>query len=389
MEAKMAEQKYRMKISVKNPSASNSVLSVLSQDPDVESVDLKSSLPADLMILELDGTDRQIVEKIELLLESKAAGELLLLSENSAPDLLMRLMRIGVKEFLPLPLNEQEFKIAIDRFKARAVPGGSSEHKKNGRVISVIGSKGRVGTTTVAVNLGVFLAGSRKETSVALLDMNTLFGEIPLFLDLAPRFHWGEITKNLERLDQTFLMNILSRHQSGVHLLPSPSYLNGNNMPTLEVIDRLLGLMRSMFDYVVVDAGQSLVDSNLRALQHSDQVFLISLLNMPCLSNTNRLIKSLTELGCVSKEQVKVVINRYLKKSEITVKDAQAGIGSEIFCLIPNDYRTTMAAINQGKPIREVAPNSPVAETFQEMTRSLLPQTNAPKMRKWRLFGRG
>jgi pilus assembly protein CpaE len=341
------------------------------------------------MILELDGTDRQIVEKIELLLESKAAGELLLLSENSAPDLLMRLMRIGVKEFLPLPLNEQEFKIAIDRFKARAVPGGSSEHKKNGRVISVIGSKGGVGTTTVAVNLGVFLAGSRKETSVALLDMNTLFGEIPLFLDLAPRFHWGEITKNLERLDQTFLMNILSRHQSGVHLLPSPSYLNGNNMPTLEVIDRLLGLMRSMFDYVVVDAGQSLVDSNLRALQHSDQVFLISLLNMPCLSNTNRLIKSLTELGCVSKEQVKVVINRYLKKSEITVKDAQAGIGSEIFCLIPNDYRTTMAAINQGKPIREVAPNSPVAATFQEMIRSLLPQTKAPKKRKWRLFGRG
>jgi pilus assembly protein CpaE len=209
-----------------------------------------------------------------------------------------------------------------------------------------------------------------------------------LFLDLAPRFHWGEITKNIERLDQMFLMNILSKHKSGVHLLPSPSYLNGNNVPTMEVIDRLLGLMRTMFDYVVVDAGQSLVDSNLRALQHSDEVLLISLLNMPCLSNTNRLIKSLTELGCVSKDQLKVVINRYLKKSEITVKDAESGIGNEIFCVIPNDYRTTMAAINQGKPIMEVAPKSTVATTFQEMTRGLLPQTNAPKKRKWRLFGR-
>lgn len=378
-----------MKISVKHPSAYNGVISVLSQDPDVETVDLKSSLPADLMILELDGTDREILEKVELILESKAAGELLLVSENSAPNLLMRLMRIGVKEFLPLPLDVQEFKTAVDRFKARAVPGDGSGQKKNGRIISVIGSKGGVGTTTVAVNLGVFLAGSRKDTSVALLDMNTLFGEIPLFLDLAPRFHWGEITKNIERLDPMFLMNVLSRHPSGVHLLPSPSYLNGNNVPTLEVIDRLLDLMRSMFDYVVVDAGQSLVDSNLRALQHSDPVFLISLLNMPCLSNANRLIKSLTELGCVSKEQLKVVINRYLKKSEITVKDAESGLGNEIFCLIPNDYQTTMAAINQGKPIQEVAPNSPVAATFQEMTRTLIHQPKAPKKPKWRWFGRG
>jgi pilus assembly protein CpaE len=388
MEAKMAEQKYSIKISVKNPAVYNSVLSALTEDPDVETVDLESGFTTDLMILELDGTDREIIETIELLLESKAAGELLLMSEDPASHLLMRLMRIGVKEFLPLPLNEREFKVAIDRFKARASAGEGALQKKNGRVISVIGSKGGVGTTTVAVNLGICLAGGSNDSSVSLFDMNTLFGEIPLFLDLAPRFHWGEITKNIERLDQMFLMNILSRHKSGVHLLPSPSYLNGNNVPTMEVIDRLLGLMRTMFDYVVVDAGQSLVDSNLRALQHSDEVLLISLLNMPCLSNTNRLIKSLTELGCVSKDQLKVVINRHLKKSEITVKDAESGIGNEIFCVIPNDYRTTMAAINQGKPIMEVAPKSTVATTFQGMTRSLLPQTSAPKKRKWRLFGR-
>ena len=385
----MAEQRYRIKISVNNSAVYSDILSMLNEDPYIETIELQSSVAADLMILELDGTNKEILEKIELLLESNETGEFLIMTEQPETELLMRLMRIGIKEFLPLPLDEQEFKIAIDRFKARAVPGDVSGQKKNGRVISVIGSKGGVGTTTVAVNLGVCLAGNSKESSVALIDMNTLFGEIPLFLDLTPRFHWGEITKNIERLDPIFLMNILSRHKSGVHLLPSPSYLNGNNAPTMEVIDRLLGLMRSMFDYVVVDAGQSLVDSNLRALQHSDQVFLISLLNMPCLSNTNRLIKSLIELGYASKEQLKVVINRYLKKSEITVKDAESGIGYEIFCLIPNDYRTTMAAINQGKPIREVAPNSQVAATFQEMTRNLLPQTGIPKKKKWRLFGRG
>ena len=203
---------------------------------------------------------------------------------------------------------------------------------------------------------------------------------------MAPKFHWGEITKDIERLDDMFLMNILSKHASGVHLLPSPSYLNGNNTPSMNVIDRLLGLMRSMFDYVVVDAGQSMGDSNLRTIQHSDEVLLVSLLNMPCLSNTNRLMKSLTELGYTSNDQLKVIINRDLKKNDVTVKDAESGIGKEIFCVIPNDYRTTMAAINQGKPIQLVAPKSPIAKRFQEIAKMILPQPKEEKKSKWRLF---
>lgn len=384
----MTEGTYRIKIEVKDQKAYKIVLSALNEDPQFQSVDPENTDPVDLMIYELDEADPQIMDKIDFLLASQKAGELFLMSDHPGSDLLMKLMRMGVREFLPLPLNAQEFKSALWRFKKKPNSGNKENLQKNGRVISVVGSKGGVGTTTVAVNLAVSLANGKKGTQVALFDMNPLFGEIPLFLDLSPKFHWGDITKDVDRLDRTFLMNILARHQSGVYLLPSPCYLNGNNAPSTDVIDRLSGLMRSMFDYIVVDAGQSMVDSNLRAIQHSDEVLLISLLNMPCLSNTNRLRKSLTELGYVSNNKLKVIINRYLKKSEITIKDAQAGIGSDIFCVIPNDYRTTMAAINHGKPILEVAPKSPIAKTFQGMTARLSPHTNEKKQRKWGLFRR-
>ena len=384
----MPEKTYRIKIAVKNSVVYKSIFDALNEDTEFEVVDLKNSYPADLMVIELDGAGPKIIHKIEALLDAKKTRELFMMSETPDSDLLMGLMRMGVKEFFQLPLNTVEFKAAIGRFKKRSAPGEEKLLKKDGQVISVVGSKGGVGTTTVAVNLAVSLAGSQKNMSVALFDMNTLFGEIPLFLDLAPKFHWGEITKNIERLDDMFLMNILSRHSSGVHLLPSPSYLNGNNTPSMDVIDRLLGLMRSMFDYVVVDAGQSMGDSNLRTIQHSDEVLLVSLLNMPCLSNTNRLMKSLTELGYVSKDQLKVIINRDLKKNDVTVKDAESGIGKEIFCVIPNDYRTTMAAINQGKPIQLVAPKSPIAKRFQEMTKMILPRPKEEKKNKWRFFGR-
>lgn len=385
----MVEEKIRIKIDVKNPSDYRTLNDVLKGDAQFEAVDLKYNESVDLMLLEMDSTDPDLIGKVEALVESQRAEELFLMAQDPDANLLMQLMRIGVKEFLPLPLDKGDLAGAITRFKKRRVSTGNRQPKKNGRVISVVGSKGGVGATTVAVNLAVSLLGSAPDSSVTLFDMNTLFGEIPLFLDLTPKFHWGEITKNIERLDDMFLMNILSKHSSGVHLLPSPSYLNGNNSPTAEVIDRLLGLMRTLFDFVVVDAGQSIEDSSLRTLQHSDDVLLISLLNMPCLSNTARLIKSLTELGYVSKDQLKVVINRNLKKNEITLKDAEAGIDKDIFCVVPNDYQTTMAAINQGKPIQMVAPKTPIAKTFQEMTQNLLPQRNDEKKRRWGIFKKG
>ena len=75
-----------------------------------------------------------------------------------------------------------------------------------------------------------------------------------------------------------------------------------------------------------------------------------------------------------------------MKKNEISIKDAEVGIEKKIFCVIPNDYRTTMAAINQGKPIGNVAPKSPIAKTFQELTLSFRPQTENKKKRRWGFF---
>jgi pilus assembly protein CpaE len=201
--------------------------------------------------------------------------------------------------------------------------------------------------------------------------MNTLFGEIPLFLEIAPKFHWGEITKNIERLDDTFLGNVLTRHRSGVQVLPSPAYLNGHVRPTPDIMSKLLGLMRRMFDYVIIDAGQSTNDTALKVLGISDSLLLITILSLPCLANTNKMIKSLTDLGYVLPEKIKVVLNRYVKKSDISIEDAEAGIGKELFCTIPNDFNATMAAINNGKPLLEIAPKAEISKTFMGLANSL------------------
>ena len=217
--------------------------------------------------------------------------------------------------------------------------------------------------------------------------MNTLFGEIPLFLEMSPQFHWGEITANIDRLDNAFLSNVLTRHKTGVHLLPSPAYLNGHIRPTPETISRLLDLMKTMFDYVIIDGGQATDDTSLRIVELSDTLLLITILSLPCLSNTSKLIKSFNDLAYLNSSRIKVVLNRYMKKSEISLKDAESGINKELFWIIPNDYRTTMSAINQGKPLAKIAPKAQITQSFGGIADALTcPEPPKDQNNKWTLF---
>ena len=384
----MTEKAYRVNVAVKDADLAEKITSVLRGDRAFLLVDAQTSDYIELTICQIEDADQSATDYVETLLKSDRVNELFLISENTDPFFLMQIMRLGVKEFFPLPLDEKEFQDAIRRFKDRAGQESPTFMPvKSGEIITVLGSKGGVGTTTVAVNTAVSLSEIDKDSSVALVDLNTLFGDIPLFLDISPKFDWGEVTKNIDRLDNLFLTNVMSKHDSGVHLLPSPAYLNGYQSVTPAIIERLLSLMRNMFDYTIVDCGQSLDASALQALEISDRMMLVAILSMPCLTNANKLIRSLVDMGHVrSMERLNVVINRALKSNEITVKDAEEGIGKDVFWVIPNDYRVTMAAINSGKPILYIDPKSNIAKNFMEMSRQLLPKSEKKKKSGWSLF---
>ena len=127
--------------------------------------------------------------------------------------------------------------------------------------------------------------------------MNTVFGEIPLFLEMSPKFHWGEITKNTGRLDDIFLSKILEKHASGVSVLSSPAHLNGHIDPSPSVMSKLITLMRQMFDRIIIDVGQSTNDTALKVFEEADSLLLVTTPSLPCLANTSKLITSLKVMG--------------------------------------------------------------------------------------------
>jgi pilus assembly protein CpaE len=227
-------------------------------------------------------------------------------------------------------------------------------------------------------------------SSVALIDMNLLFGEIPVFLEMQPKYHWGEIASQIYRLDADFLMNILSQHASGVYVLPSPAYFHYDQEEMPKIIERVLQLARSMFDVVIIDGGHSLGKISSKTLEVSDEVLLISTMSLPCLSNTNKLLESFRSMGYPARERIKIVMNRCEKNSEISLKEAEESVHQPIFCTLPNNYKATMTAINQGKPLDEIAPRSPITREVKRLARVLMEGERTPeKKRSWSFRLRG
>lgn len=384
----MSEQDIWVRINARSTELLNQLKEIISSTEGFRLHGQKQEIQPELLIFELSENFEEEFKLIESLSATNGLAEVFVTSTNQDSNLLLSALRLGVKEFLQQPLNKEEVKRALNGVKTRKQRQGAPQTPMQGQIIYVMGSKGGVGTTTVAVNLAVNLIEENCLGSVALMDMNTVFGEVPLFLSMKPAYDWGEIAKNVKRLDTTFLMNVMAKHPSGIHILPSPS-LNGHPPATPETMERLLGLMRDMFEYVVIDGGQSLDGNCLKAIQMSDKVLFIILLNLPCLANTNRVLKSLSRIGIDPKGRFKIVVNRLHKKTDISLKEAEKSVQSEIFWTIPNDYRKTMSAINQGKALREIAPRAPISKSMSALV-DLLKTGGEPKQEKkgWSFFRR-
>ncbi len=353
-----------VKLDCKNPEIKKELEGILSS---VEGFHLQgpdTSGPCDLLIMEIGENLQKEFLVIHSLQSKGEAREIFVTSPRTESDVLLQALRAGVKEFFQQPLKKEEIVSALEKYKERIL--GRSLPQVRGKIFNIIGSKGGVGTTTISVNLAVSLAQLEGTPSVGLIDLNPFLGELPLFLDIKATFDWKELVKNIHRVDSAFLMSIMAKHSSGIYVLPSAMALDGT-MATTDVIDRLLTIMKTVFDYIIIDSGKYLNDTSLKMLNYSDKVLLATVLDLASLTNTKKLLKIFQDLGFPGKEKVEILINRSQKRNLISPNEAEKTLNKPIFWSIPNNFQATTSAINQGIPIPLLEPKSELAKNFMNL----------------------
>jgi pilus assembly protein CpaE len=300
---------------------------------------------------------------------------------KDAVRIVLEAMRSGVQEFLPSPVTTAMLQEVLSRFAKEDEPSCAELVDK---LIVVMGAKGGVGASTIAVNLGVQMAqGTRKR--VVLLDFARPVGHIPLLLDLQPRFSIRDATDSLDRLDDHFLAGLLIQHKTGLEVLAGVTQPGQWQQIPMASLTRVVNVVQSTADFVLLDYGSCYTPDWNPLLKLARMVLLVAQPDVPSLWALEKMVTALSSLGHDS-DWIRIVINRWDRKDEQTLHTVEKSLKRSVFARLPNDFRSASEAINTGKPLSGNHKGSLTSE-FRSLAGQLagLPAP-APSPRRWGLF---
>jgi pilus assembly protein CpaE len=323
----------------------------------------KQAGAADILILELDEVNPQrTFSSIRLTVSAASQTEIFLTAGCTDTQIMLEAFRLGVKEFIHQPINAQEMEAALGRFEERLSARVLTTERKTGKVVSIIGAKGGVGTSTVAANLSVSTRHVSSTKSVALMDLNLQNSDLTLFLDLRASGGLRDLSQDLSRLDETILNSVILKHKSGIDVLPS-GYDGLNGMtPASGCVTHTLDLMQSLYDCVFIDCGHAL-EMSKEALDLASTIILVTTLNVPAVRRTKQLLDAFRDARYES-NKLMLVVNRYSARDEELLRHTETTLKHKVDGLIPNDYALTNRAGNDGQPLTVVAPRAAITQWY-------------------------
>lgn len=219
-------------------------------------------------------------------------------------------------------------------------------------IVSYLGTKGGTGTTTLAVN-GAADIRRLTNRSTVVVDLKNGPGDVALFLGLRPRYSLLTAIDHLAWIDPSTLRRFVVEHSCGLHVLAAGDEFGRPGLRDADHVEQLLRALNSVYDYVIVDAGCSLVPPATTALQLSEAILLVANPDVPCLRNLQRIIDAVKTVG-VPAERMKIVLNRASEFGVLSTAQIERVLGFSIAHNIASDYRSVASAVNSGVPVSAI-----------------------------------
>ncbi len=330
------------------------------------------------LIVDLSGDPEGAIKAIEKI--KQAAPYLFVAASNFHADAetAIACMRAGANEFLLQPIKRTEFRDAMGRLDRapRQTVGGES---KLGKVYTFVGTRGGVGTTTLAVNFVSVLA-QRKQSSV-ILDLDWIGNDVAMQVGASPQYTLAEVAENMERMDQALFEGFVTRDPLGFFLVGPPDALESRAQFSEHQFREFAAFLVEKYDAIVVDGGRAISDETvMAAAQVSAAVFLVIDQEFPSIRNAQRYISFLMRMG-FNQDQIRVVVNRYTRKpgpTIATLEQIQQTLNQQVFYGIPQSP-AVIASINKARPF---VANREEAGEFDRVFRAFVDKATGAKKAK-------
>ena len=351
------------------------------QTPDVAVVDIRTEGPAQ--------------SKVEHIRTQWPSAGIVAVASVAEPERILQAMRAGANEFFVWPAGSsgvpdsmqegirEAIKKTSTRLQAAAQVGNDPS-----RVLAFFGTKGGVGTTTLAVNCATELARLSKRPTL-IVDLNPFIGEVGLFLGVRPRFTVVDALDSVDRLDTVFLKKLVATHKSGLDIMAGSELVDRPSARDSERMQELFGVLKQSYPYIVLDAGGLTNPSASTALFASDASFLVANPDVASIRNTRRMVDRMRKMGA-GPERVRLLLNRTSDNPAFAPDEIEEVVGRPVDQSFPSDYRTVSEALNSGVPLTTTN-NTELAAEFGRFMRKLAglktPGTKESQRRPGQLLG--
>jgi pilus assembly protein CpaE len=338
---------------------------------------VRQAMP-DVVIVALDADQAQALLLISRLKAENPELPVLAISAKGDGQSILQALRAGAREFLTQPVILEELLDALQRLGQTT--GSNGVLKRAAMVIAVLGTRGGVGCTTLAVNLGCCLAEDRNH-SVALIDLDLALGDADVALDLISDHTLADVAQNIERLDMQFLRRALCKHASGLAMLPHPMRIDELGLIHDDHLQRLISLLRASYTHLILDLSKTFSSTDVTAMRMADLILLTTQLDLSSIRNAVRIFHNMKEgENLISK--VRVVLNRLgsdFQEGGIDIQKAEETMGQTFFWQIPNDSKAVAGARAAGVPLLTHAPRSKAHQSIARLADLLCNKETKPE----------
>lgn len=298
----------------------------------------------------MDGVEA--TEKITLQYPNIAV---VVLSVQNDVEYIKRCMRAGAKDYLFKPVTIDVLAETIEnvaesernRHSRNTVAVLADHFTQRAKVMSFVSAKGGVGKTTMATSIAAAYASLGKR--VVYVDCDLQFGDGSLFFNLSAPRTMLDLVRESNEIDPDVLERYLTTHPSGVRVLPAPPRPEESEYITAAQVRVILQALRKRFDFVIVDTSPVANDVFFAVLETSDDVYMVSTLNLAVLKNNRLLLDLLVAIG-YEVGGIRHVLNRANARNGLKIRDAQRVLQADVYWELDNDYQFVETAINEGMP---------------------------------------
>jgi len=321
-------------------------------------VDAVQSSRPNVVITGFDGDFEEAV-RLGPLLQTEVPGlQLVAISQQTDPERIRAAMRAGYREYVVLPEDSALLRQAV---RESDLAAGNSEDQ--GQLISVVGSKGGVGTTLLACNLAAELSPVQR---VCLVDLDFSMGDVAAFLDLQPKSSLQDLMTSATRLDTRMLTGSVSVHPSKVHVLAQPVELISDDSISGEHVLQVLTVVADTYQFAVADCGCRIDEATLTTTAVSDLILLVCNPDVPSVKNAWRRLQLMERQG-IEKGIVRLVVNKWRKGTELSLNDIEKSLGIPVAATVSFDEEICHTAINAGRLLRDVDKKSQIVRDISAM----------------------